>query len=372
MNKETSMALLRLMSRNYFGPLLMALALLVVGQASAQETSPRGVLRVGTTSAPPFAIKEEDGNWYGIGVQLWRELAAELELEFHLEEREFTDLLAGVEDGSLDVGVAAITITADRETVMDFSHPFHTTGIAIAVPFEGTARHWLNVAEHFLSLHFLYVIGALMLVLLLAGFLVWLFERRRNPEMFGDKLPKGLGNGFWWSAVTMTTVGYGDKAPKTLGGRLVALVWMFTSIIILSSFIATITSSLTISQLSGQIQGLSDLKRVRVGTVEGSTSATFLAAQNIAAASFGGTSAGLRALADGDIDAFVQDFPIMKYLVNTQYPGRLQVLPQTFSRQDYGIALTSGSNLREPLNRSLLRHIRSEEWEALLQRYLEP
>jgi len=366
------MVLLRLMSRNHSGPILIALALLVVGQASAQEALPQGVLRVGTTSAPPFALKTEDGKWYGIGVELWRELAAELGMEFQLEEREFTDLLADVEDGSLDVAVAAITITADRETVIDFSHPFHTTGLAIAVPFEGTGLHWLRVAKRFLSLQFIYVIGALTLVLFVAGFLVWLFERRGNPEMFGGEMSKGIGNGFWWSAVTMTTVGYGDKAPKTLGGRVVALVWMFTSIIILSSFTAAITSSLTISQLGSSVQGLSDLKRVRVGTVEESTSAAFLAAQNIAAASFGGTSSGLQALVDGEIDAFVQDAPIMKYLVNTQYPGQLQVLPQTFARQDYGIALTSGSDLREPLNRSLLLLIRSEDWEALLKRYLEP
>ena len=105
------MDLLRLMLRNYSGPLLMALVLLVVGQVSAQETSPRGVLCVGTTSAPPFALKAEDGNWYGIGIELWRELAAELGLEFQLEEHNLTELLAGVEDGSLDADVAAITIT---------------------------------------------------------------------------------------------------------------------------------------------------------------------------------------------------------------------------------------------------------------------
>jgi ABC-type amino acid transport substrate-binding protein len=357
---------------NNFGLLLMVLALLVVGQAGAQEPSPKGVLRVGTTNAPPFALKAEDGNWRGISIHLWRELAANLRLDFELQERKFTDLLKGVEDGSLDVGMAAITITSDRELVMDFTHAFYTTGLGIAVPYEGTAQAWLKAAERFLSLQFLYVITALLLVMFIAGILVWLFERRRNPEMFGGAAAKGVGSGFWWSAVTMMTVGYGDKAPKTLGGRVVALVWMFTSIIILASATAAITSSLTISELGGPVKGFSDLKRVRVGTSEGSSSAAFLEEQGIAAASFSGTAVGLQALADGEIDAFVQDAPIMKYLAKKDFRGQLQVLPQTFARQYYGIALFSGSDLREPLNRSLLRYIQTEDWRAVLARYLEP
>ncbi len=354
-----------------FGLLLAVLALLVAGPAGAQEPSAKEALRVGTATAPPFALKAQDGNWHGISIQLWRELADDLGLDFELQERSFTELLEGVEDGSLDVGMAAITITSDREVAMDFTHAFYVTGLGIAVPYEGTGQAWLKAAERFLSLEFLYVLGTLLLVMFVAGILVWLFERRRNPEMFGGAA-RGIGSGFWWSAVTMHTVGYGDKAPKTLGGRIVALLWMFTSVIILASATAAITSSLTISELGGSVKGVSDLKRVRVGTSEGSSSAAFLEAKDIVAAGFSGTRAGLQALADGEIDAFVQDAPILKYLVTKDFRGRLQVLPQTFARQYYGIALSSGSDLREPLNRSILRYIRTEDWQALLERYLEP
>jgi polar amino acid transport system substrate-binding protein len=344
---------------------------LPVGQPLAQQAAGDRVLRVGTTHAPPFAMKTKDGQWQGIAIELWQNLASDLGLRFDLEERKFQDLLKGVADGSLDVAVAAITVTADREKVVDFTHPFYTTGLGIAVAYEASGHGWLRVAERFFSLEFLYVLGLLVLVLLSAGLLVWLFERRRNKEMFGGGPAKGIASGFWWSAVTMTTVGYGDKAPKTLGGRLVALVWMFISVVILSSFMAEITSSLTLGELGGPVKGLSDLQRVRVGTVEGSSSADFLREQNIRFVSFESTIRGLEAMVSKNIDAFVQDAPILVYLVNTRFKGELQVLPGTFSRQDYGIALTEGSDLREPLNIGLLEYIHSKGWRLLLDSYLK-
>jgi polar amino acid transport system substrate-binding protein len=371
-NMKTPVDLLRTIPRNFFALFLIALLLFAAGPAGAQETPSRTVLRVGTTDAPPFAVKLGNGQWSGISIELWRNLAAGLGLRFELVERTLPELLAGLQDGSLDAGVTAITITADREKVMDFTHPFFVAGLATAVRSEGAALHWLHVAEKFLSLHFLYLIGALMLVLFVAGSLVWIFERRKNAAHFANKLPHGLGDGFWWAVVTMTTVGYGDRAPKSLGGRVVAIVWMFVSIIILSSFIAAITSSLTLSQLGASVQGLPDLKRIRVGSLKDSTGEAFLTGQDIESVSFGTTPSGLRALVDSEIDAFVLDAPILKYRIHSHYRGRLQVLPEVFDQQYYGIALPNGSNLREPLNRSLLLYIQSEDWKAQLKRYLGP
>lgn len=359
-----------MMPHRFYALFLLALLLLAIGPARAQEPSPRAVLRVGTTDAPPFAMKLGNGQWSGISIELWRDLSAGLGLRFELEERTLPGLLAGLQDGSLDAGVTAITITADREKLMDFTHPFFTTGLATAVRSEGATLHWLHVAEKFFSLHFLYLVGFLILVLFLAGFLVWVFERRNNAAQFVREIPKGIGEGVWWAIVTMTTVGDNDKSPKSLPGRIVAVVWMFASIVILSSFIAAITSSLTVSQLGATVQGVPDLKRLRVGCLKGSTGETFLTGQDVASQGFETTAYGMQALADGKIDAFVLDAPILKYRIHMAYRGRLEVLPQIFDPQYYGIALPFGSKLRKPLNQSLLSYIETEDWKAQLERYL--
>jgi ABC-type amino acid transport substrate-binding protein len=200
--------------------------------------------------------------------------------------------------------------------------------------------------------------------------MIWLFERRHNPDMFGGNAASGIGSGFWWSAVTMTTVGYGDKAPKTCGGRVVAIIWMFTSIIIISSFTAAITTSLTVGELEGTIRGLEDLRSARVGAVTGSSSEAFLREEGIRTRPIPSTRDGLSSLADGRLDAVVQDAPILKFLVANNFADELKIIPKTFSRQDYGIALPVGSTQRETLNRDLLEVIASPEWRRLVQRYI--
>ncbi|MCI0526005.1 MAG: transporter substrate-binding domain-containing protein, partial [Nitrospira sp.] len=326
-------------------------------------------LIVGTKQAEPFAIKNNDGTWSGVSIDLWREIAAELQLDYELWELDLTGLIEGVKDGSLDAAVAALTLTAEREEVIDFTHPFYTTGFSIAVPPRGMKSR-IGVLKRFFSLEFLKAVTVLALVLLTFGMLVWLFERNRNPKQFGGGVARGIGSGFWWSAVTMATVGYGDKVPVTFGGRLIGVVWMFTAVIIISSFTAAITSSLTVTQLESSIRGPEDLPKVRVGTVPSSTSESYLRDRRISYKSYKTPLEGLRAIASREIDAMVYDAPILRYLVNTELKGTVEVLSITFERQDYGIALPMHSPLREPINRTLLEKIRQPGWQDILYRYL--
>jgi ABC-type amino acid transport substrate-binding protein len=279
------------------------------------------------------------------------------------------EMIDAVADGSADAAVAALTMTADREQRLDFSHPFYASGLAIAVPTDATGV-FAKLLRPLLSAAFLKSFAALVLVLGLIGLSIWLLERRGNPEHFGGTRAAGLGSGFWWAAVTMTTVGYGDKVPKTGGGRALGTVWMFVSIITISGFTAAIASSLTAFHLSSDIQGPSDLVDRRVGTVAGSTAQSALTSIGVRSRGYQTLGEGLDELAGGDIDALVYDAPLLLYRAATTHRDRLLVLPRVFEEQSYAIGLPQGSPLREPVNQSLLAAISGSDWDTILNRYL--
>lgn len=337
---------------------------------TGQEDSavPR-VLKVGTKEAAPFAFKDEEGEWQGLSIELWKNVAEELEIEYELEELPLDELVARVESGRLDAAVAALTITEQRESTFDFSHPFYTSGLGIAIADEGS--RWISFLRGVFSLRFIQVVVALSLILLLAGTLLWFFERRNNVDQFGERWFQGLGHAFWWSAVTMTTVGYGDKAPVTLGGRVVALVWMFASVILISTFTAGIASSLTAQEFHrNAVQGPKDLPRVTVGTVAGTTSQSYLQAEAVSHQVRPTIREAVEDVLEGKLQAVVYDAPILLYMAQQEGLDDLKVLPSTFNRQDYGIAFPTGSPLRERVNLAILKHIRSPDWQETQFQYL--
>lgn len=345
--------------------LLVALVLLNSGETKAQQEP----LLVGTKETAPFSFKNEQGDWTGISIELWRKIAEDLGLEYEFREMDLEALLAGVENGSLDAAVAAFTITAEREARLDFTHPYFTTGLSIAIAHDSKAG-WTTYLERMFSPDLLKVIFLLAFLLLLVGLGIWLFERKHNPEQFGGSTLDGITSGFWWSAVTMTTVGYGDKAPTSLGGRIIGLIWMFAGIIMISSFTAAITSELTISHLEAKVRGPEDLRNVRVVTVAGSTSEAFLRSQHIAFVSYKTAQECLASVSNGASDAAVYDAPILRYMVTTDLREKIRVLPNSFKPQYYGIALPQNSRLREKINRVLLKNISLPRWGDVLYRYL--
>jgi polar amino acid transport system substrate-binding protein len=339
------------------------------GQSGPEVRSVKKKLTVGTKEAPPFSMKDNNGRWIGISIDLWRQIATELNLTYEFRELDQYNLLEGLTNGSLDVVVAELTITPERLDRFDFTYPFYTAGLGIAVPFK-EKNVLISIIKQLFSSTVLEILIIIFSVLLIVGIVVWLFERKLNPEHFGGNTIQGIGSGFWFSAVTMTTVGYGDKHPKTIGGRIVSLIWMFTAVILISLFTATITSMLTVRQLETSMRGLEDLKRALVGTMPYTTSESFLKNSLISFKTYKSVEEGLEALINGEIKAFFYDAPELRYRIKQRFQGKLDVLPHTYSQENYGIALVNNSPLRKSLNRVLLQKIRHQEWQETLYHYL--
>ena len=326
-------------------------------------------ISVGTLVVPPFMMKAADGRWEGLSIELWQELAQSLDVEFEWREYgSLREIWSAIEQREIDV-VPGMSVTEEHEVILDFSHPYYRSGSAIAVSTAGAGHDWLGVVRRVFSWDVLGAIGFLVLLWITAGIALWLFERRRNRALSSEGPLKGVEHGVWWAAVTMTTVGYGDVAPKTTGGRIVAAIWMLVSIILIASFTATMTTSLTVGALHGKVRGLHDLAAVRVGSLAESESMGFLVQRGIAALPFGSEQEGLQAIVDDEIDAFVYNRAVLAYLAKTQFSARVRVLPDNFDPYYVAVATLPGSALLEPINRALLQIIASDSWSRLITSY---
>ncbi|MDX5348023.1 MAG: transporter substrate-binding domain-containing protein, partial [Hymenobacteraceae bacterium] len=318
---------------------------------------------------PPFIMKQANGEYTGLSVDLWKEIAADGNLNFTFKEYDLPGLLQALEQGEIDVCINPLTVTSDRVRKFDFTQPFYISNLAIATSPEDQSQ-WLLFLQNLFSPNFLKAVLLLFLVILFFGLLVWLFERRHpHDDQFG-KGGRGVWEGIWWSAVTMTTVGYGDKSPKTVGGRIVALIWMFTAIIIISGFTASIASSLTVDQLEASIKSVDDLKNVSTGAITGSTSERFLQTNNISYTKYATPQEALQAIKKGDLKALVYDEPVLKYLIKEQQLEEdVVVLPNRFGTQYYSLSLPKGSPLLDQINPILLKKINEVEWKGVLNQY---
>jgi ABC-type amino acid transport substrate-binding protein len=327
--------------------------------------------RVGLKEAPPFTYRNEQGKWEGISIHLWEKIAKDLNLAFHYEEDALPALFDKLKNKELDIVIGAITVTPEREKFVDYTHSIYSSGLGIASASKKKPI-LTSIVEGLFSYKFLKSVLLLMFILFLAGAFLWLFERKRNPDQFGGSPAQGLGNGLWWSAVTMTTVGYGDKSPTTLGGRIVAIVWMFSSIMIISGFTATIAASLTVRNLVPGIQNFGDLPGRTIGTVKTSSSDVFLKNEGFRKIRYyTDIPSALNDLKSQEVDAVVYDAPILKHYVKTipEY-SEYSIVEDNSARQQYAFALPEDSDQLESINRKLLETIFDSTWASAVEKYI--
>jgi polar amino acid transport system substrate-binding protein len=337
---------------------------------------PKQKLIVGIAPGPPFNIQGPDGTWTGISVKLWREIADELHLDFEFRETNLSGNFDGLAQGWLDIAIGPLTITERREEVCDFTHSYYSSNMAAAVASNRLPSNFKFLVAFFdLGLWIAVVriaIGLLAIMAIVAA-LIYLCEHRANPANFGGggRRSRGFGAALWWSAVTMTTVGYGDIAPQTFKGRVVAVIWMFISLVLVSTFTATMASILTTARLDQgyDIRSIEDLRKIHVGTFAQSSTAQFLESSHIDFLTLPRVEL-FAALKKGKIQAIIYDEPFLRYVTRTQYPGQFTIIPLNVDPQLYAFALQEGSPLRESVNRVLLRKIHEPAWQDLLYHYL--
>ncbi|CAK0773892.1 exported hypothetical protein [Gammaproteobacteria bacterium] len=138
-------------------------------------------LRVVVKPAEPFSF-EKNGQITGYSVDLWKRVALEAGFNFDMKM-----VKAALEALEADVGVGAISITQEREKVLDFSHPFFESGLQILAPSQRSGSAFAAFRSLF-SGDVLKVISVFLLAVFAVSTLLWLVERKNNGARQGCRV----------------------------------------------------------------------------------------------------------------------------------------------------------------------------------------
>jgi len=334
--------------------LIIALFLLLV--VPSLWAQPReATFQVATRLVKPFVFKE-GGQLTGFSIELWQEISRQMNMKSEfLMKPTVQALIKSIETKEADLGIAAISITAERDAEFDFSQPMFDAGLQILIPASGSEGSMMaGIIAAVFNSSFLPILGLVLLTVVVTGHLVWFFERRRpNGMLSSNSYFPGIFESCWWSASTLAT--QADQMPRSAVARVVAVIWMFTAVVFIAYFTAAVTSSLTVQQLRGGIKGPEDLPGKRVAAVTGSTSVDYLKQHNIAAKDFPKVEDAYAALQQSVVDAVVYDAPVLLYYASHEGKGKVQVVGPIFHKESYGILFPSNSPERKRVNEALLR-----------------
>ena len=310
-------------------------------------------VREAVREVPPFDMLK-GGRWTGYSIELWREIASELDVKYEfVQVGTVGEMLTAVHDGKADLAIGAISITAQRESALDFSLPIYDSGLQIMTRAESSAPRLGSLFTKAVLKALFTVILFVFALIVVVGHIIWLVERRRNDD-FPKGYVHGVEAGMWWAIVTLTTVGYGDKTARTTTGRAVAILWMVIGIVVVAQVTAVVTSAATVERLESNVASLADLHGKKVVTVRGTVAAKFLEDERIPARLVDDVATAEDAVVDGTADATFYDAPVLKYFVDQYAQGRAEVVGPLYLPNPYGIALPHGSPAVEPVNRALL------------------
>lgn len=202
----------------------------------------------------------------------------------------------------------------------------------------------------------------------ISGIFVWMLETFFNEEEFPRSFIKGSYEGCWWAFVSMTTVGYGDKTPKFVFGRLFGVAWILIGLVIIAIFTATATSALSVSA-----SDLAKLEGTPIGVLH-NTSAELEAKQYGAkVTAFPSVDRLFSELKSDKIHGILMDKYKAAFYLSEKNMPTFKVFKSFSVDINYNIGVQASSKLAEMNEESCFKSmIKKLDVDELLLKYLSP
>ncbi|KAH3735863.1 hypothetical protein DPMN_042421 [Dreissena polymorpha] len=352
-------------------------------------------LLVSTMLEPPYAMLRTDmlkskpleGNarYEGFCIDLLSEMARIVGFEYKivpvpdarygvLQDGKWDGIVRELIDRKVDMAVAALTISYEREQFVDFTKPFLNLGISILFKMPLREKPGLFSFMNPLALEIWVYIFAAYFVVSLTIFIIarfspyeWYNPHPCNPETDTVENIFSLSNSFWFCVGTLMQQG-SDINPRAVSTRIVGSTWWLFTLIIISSYTANLAAFLTVERMVSPIESAEDLADqtdISYGTLAGGSTMSFFRDSNIETyqrmwnfmeskdpSPFTKSyQEGIERVAAGDY-AFLMESTSIEYI--TQRNCNLMQVGGLLDSKGYGIATPKDSPLKEKLSMAIL------------------
>uniref|UniRef100_A0A0E0PD92 Glutamate receptor n=2 Tax=Oryza TaxID=4527 RepID=A0A0E0PD92_ORYRU len=271
------------------------------------------------------------------------------------ENPSYLELINKIITDDFDAVVGDVTIVTNRTKVVDFTQPYVSSGLVVLTSVKRQNSGGWAFLQPF-TIKMWTVTGLFFLII---GTVVWMLEHRINDEFRGPPA-KQLITVFWFSFSTLFFA-HREDTRSTLG-RFVIIIWLFVVLIIQSSYTASLTSILTVQQLTSPITGIDSLitSDVPIGFQVGSFAENYLAQELGVAHSrlkaLGSPEEYKKALdlgpSKGGVAAIVDERPYIELFLY-QNP-KFAVVGSEFTKSGWGFAFPRDSPLSVDLSTAIL------------------
>ena len=300
---------------------------------------------------------EQNGTLTGFSIDLWNAIATRLKVKTSYQiVPDVSHLEEALRSKNADLTVG-LFITSARDDGFRLFDPNIASRLANYGARYGETAQTASPVRDMLRLLFsrttIVWLGIALLLVLIPAHLVWLFERQRpdgiisSPNYF-----PGIFEAFFWAISTLT--GSPEGMPHQWVARTFAIFWIFTGVVFVAFYTAQLTTTLTVEQIRGAIEGPSDLPGKQVATIAGSTAADYLRAQNAQVQEFATTDQVYKALLDKKVDAVVLPAPLLLYYAAHEGKGRVKTVGPEFNTAPAAIMVQLDSPLRRKINLALI------------------
>ncbi|XP_043794556.1 glutamate receptor ionotropic, kainate 2-like isoform X4 [Apis laboriosa] len=354
--------------------------------------------KISTKLGPPYVMEVTDSatrgilieqkRYEGFCVDLIEEIAKLLNFKYEFElvpdgnygtlnkeTKQWNGLIRRLLDHDADLAICDLTITYERESAVDFTMPFMNLGISILYrkPEEKepdlfsflsplSTDVWIYMATAFLAVSIMLFLQARMA----PG--EWDNPHPCNPDPEELENNFDLKNSMWLTVGSLMQQG-SDILPKAPSIRMVAGMWWFFTLIMVSSYTANLAAFLTVDKMDNPIKGVEDLAKqtkIKYGAVAGGSTSTFFRDSNYStyqrmwAAMQEARPSVFTKSNDEGVDrvlkkrdyAFLMESTTIEYRMERNCD--LDKVGGLIDNKGYGIALPRNSPYRTPISRAIL------------------